>query len=170
MKVFSMLGSALTRDEAMALVRSVKRLPKNPIIIQIGGWKGTSTVAMIETRPDAFIFSVDIKPWPDERQNVEKYGLNAKQVVRVLGDSKTMGWPINLKADMIYIDGDHRYNGVRADCETWIPRVKKGGLIVFHDYIPLRPPPKNQVAKVVDVYCKNMKQFVKAGRVIGFVK
>lgn len=170
MKVFKMLGSALTKAEAMALINSAKRLPPNPIIIQIGAWKGTSTVAMLEARPDAFIFSVDIKPWPDERENLIKFGLDHTRVFRVLGDSKQMSWPDKIKADMLYVDGDHRYNGIKADCETWVKTVKSGGLILFHDYIPLRPPPKNQVAKAIDEFFAGRKPFIRAERVIGFVK
>lgn len=168
MKVFAMLGSALTKDEALGLARGVEDLPPNPVIVNIGAWHGTSTVAMLETRPDAFIFSVDVKPWPLERENLIKYGLDHRRVVRILGNSAEIDWPFDI--DAIYIDGDHREAGIKADCEAWLHKVKPGGMIMFHDYIPLRPPKKNQVAKVVDSFFKDQKPEYRAGRVIVFRK
>lgn len=35
--------------------------------------------------------------------------------------------------DFLFIDGDHRYEGVRKDFEMYSPFVKKGGLVAFHD-------------------------------------
>jgi predicted O-methyltransferase YrrM len=38
--------------------------------------------------------------------------------------------------DLLFIDGDHGYDGVRADFENYAPLVKPGGLIAFHDIVP----------------------------------
>lgn len=38
-----------------------------------------------------------------------------------------------MKADMVYIDGDHEYEGVKADLEAFYPIVKEGGLIFGDD-------------------------------------
>ena len=35
--------------------------------------------------------------------------------------------------DVLFIDGDHSYEGVKKDFELYEPLVKKGGLICFHD-------------------------------------
>jgi predicted O-methyltransferase YrrM len=35
--------------------------------------------------------------------------------------------------DMLFIDGDHTYEGVKADYELYAPLVREGGLIGFHD-------------------------------------
>ncbi len=37
--------------------------------------------------------------------------------------------------DLLFIDGDHRYEGVMADFLLYSPLVKKGGIIAFHDVI-----------------------------------
>lgn len=39
------------------------------------------------------------------------------------------------KFDMIYIDGDHRLEGVIRDMEASIPLLKDGGILIFNDYI-----------------------------------
>ena len=37
------------------------------------------------------------------------------------------------KTDFLFIDGDHTYQGVKADFEMYAPLVRPGGLVVFHD-------------------------------------
>lgn len=37
------------------------------------------------------------------------------------------------KLDVVFIDGDHSYNGVKADYEMYSPLVREDGLVAFHD-------------------------------------
>jgi hypothetical protein len=39
--------------------------------------------------------------------------------------------------DWVYIDAYHRYTSVLADIQTWLPKVKKGGIIMCHDFTTL---------------------------------
>lgn len=41
--------------------------------------------------------------------------------------------------DYLFIDGDHKYEGVKRDFELYAPLVRKGGLIALHD-IAEHPP------------------------------
>ncbi len=36
--------------------------------------------------------------------------------------------------DLIFVDGDHSYEGCKADIEAWLPYMKKGGVMAFHDF------------------------------------
>ena len=36
--------------------------------------------------------------------------------------------------DFVYIDGDHRYEYVVLDIKSWLPKVKKRGILGGHDY------------------------------------
>jgi len=38
--------------------------------------------------------------------------------------------------DLLFIDGDHSYEGVAADFRLYAPFVRDGGSIVFHDIVP----------------------------------
>ncbi len=40
------------------------------------------------------------------------------------------------KLDVLFIDGDHTYAGVKQDFELWAPLVKAGGRVIFHDILP----------------------------------
>ena len=42
----------------------------------------------------------------------------------------------NRQIDFLFIDGDHSYEGVKKDFETYSPLVRKGGIIAFHDVAP----------------------------------
>jgi len=35
--------------------------------------------------------------------------------------------------DFVYVDGDHRYEGVKSDLELYRPKLKKGGIMAGHD-------------------------------------
>ena len=35
---------------------------------------------------------------------------------------------------LLFVDGLHSYEGVRDDIENWVPRVVRGGIVVFDDY------------------------------------
>ena len=36
----------------------------------------------------------------------------------------------------VFIDGDHRYDAVKRDCELWEPKVRDGGILAGHDFTP----------------------------------
>jgi hypothetical protein len=38
--------------------------------------------------------------------------------------------------DFVYIDANHTYEGVTEDIKYWYPKVKSGGLLLGHDYLP----------------------------------
>lgn len=40
------------------------------------------------------------------------------------------------KLDVLFIDGDHSYEGVKKDFELWSPLVRAGGMVLFHDILP----------------------------------
>lgn len=56
------------------------------------------------------------------------------------GDSSTnMGKVPDGYFDVIYIDGDHAYEGVRRDIAASVPKLKPEGVLVFNDYCVWSP-------------------------------
>ncbi len=43
--------------------------------------------------------------------------------------------PDNL--DLVYIDGDHSYEGIVTDLQCWYPKVREGGILSGDDYTNL---------------------------------
>lgn len=41
---------------------------------------------------------------------------------------------IKEKIDILYVDADHRFKAVLHDLQFWVPWVRKGGLIICHDW------------------------------------
>jgi predicted O-methyltransferase YrrM len=51
------------------------------------------------------------------------------------------------KIDFLFLDGDHTYNGIKADFENYHSLVAKGGMIAFHDICASPPGLNCQVDK-----------------------
>lgn len=40
----------------------------------------------------------------------------------------------NGSLDFVYLDGDHSYEGCKSDIDSWLPKIKSGGILAGHDY------------------------------------
>jgi len=131
-------------EEVLELQRLAQTLAPNPTVINIGAGAGTSGLAFCESRPDLRLVTVDIQHLSSpygclvgEETVLRDSGYWGDQVEQILGDSKSIGqeWlgrggPV----DMVFIDGDHSYEGCKGDIEAWLPNLKPGGLLAIHDY------------------------------------
>lgn len=161
--------------EVIKLQELCRELPANPVIIQIGAERGCSTMAMLEARPEAFIFSIDIGERVEERVHLAMGKLPTYNVVRGLGSSQEIGqnWPIGWQCDLLFIDGDHRRPWIDLDIILWANSgtVKKGGILAFHDYIPDPPAHiRGRVAQAVDEWMNKaaIPYYCLVGRLIAF--
>ena len=64
----------------------------------------------------------------------QRLGVFGDRVTQIRLDSVEAAQLINEPLDFVYIDGDHSYEGIRADLEAWFPLVREGGIIAGHDY------------------------------------
>jgi hypothetical protein len=74
--------------------------------------------------------------WHDDNYAsvLEKIKGNEDKVIILKGFSYKMAEKIpNESLGMAYIDGDHTYEGARADIDSFWPKLVKGGIMVFHD-------------------------------------
>lgn len=118
--------------------------------VEIGAYAGGSSCLMLQ-RLNTTIISVDLgKPISKEvvfsniiqykkNNNYYKYIQGNSQtqetkdrVIETLSNSRVLGY--TNKIDLLFIDGDHSFDGVLADFNTYSDLVNIGGYIVFDDY------------------------------------
>lgn len=149
----------MTREEVDLLKSLTRGLEDRPIIVNIGAERGTSTLAMLEERPHAYMYSVDTGACLQEFANIRKAGIDDTNVLRLRGRSQEVGLEFyGGPIDLLFIDGDHSYQGVKDDIKVWFPHVKEGGgIIAFHDYIqePIPAHIHGRVVYAVDEWVKD---------------
>lgn len=115
----------------LALVMDIEPLRT---IVEVGAFAGGTLWAWHQL--GARVIGVDMPPpgYPDGPQ-VNDLGMTV-----ICGDSHDPATREQLLAelagdpvDMLFIDGDHTYEGVKADYELYSPLVRPGGIIGFHD-------------------------------------
>lgn len=139
---------ALAFDEAAYIYRLVRGLGA-ATIAEIGRYEGGSTVliaAAMDRGATLWSYDLHVKlmmtqlgPEIDAevQRTLERYGLH-ERVRLVVADSKLVEPPIG-GCDLVFIDGDHTYPGVRGDYENWRRALRPGGHLLFHDAAALRP-------------------------------
>ena len=70
-------------------------------------------------------------PFYTNISNIRDLGLINK--IRLIEGNTKNYENYELKSDILFIDGDHSYEGVKADYEHWIHTLKEGGSLLFHD-------------------------------------
>jgi predicted O-methyltransferase YrrM len=144
------IAPAQIRSEIESLLELLRVDPPRHIL-EIGTARGGSLYLFTEVAaPDAVILSVDLP----RGQFGAGYGLSRllllrsfargrQRVVLLRADSHDPRTFAKVKAklggrplDFLMIDGDHTYDGARADFETYSQLVRPEGLIALHDIVP----------------------------------
>ncbi len=137
--------ASLQLDEAALLYRLARRVPVGGAAVEIGRFKGGGTLLLASALPEgAELWSYDLHvalrddlsgPQLDSelRTALDRYGLSDR-VRLVVGDSRTVAPPPRPCA-LVFVDGDHTYEGARGDYERWAEFVAPGGHLLFHDAV-----------------------------------
>jgi predicted O-methyltransferase YrrM len=126
--------ASLRFDEAALLYRLARDAGDGPVV-ELGRFKGGATLLLAAANPAAVVWSYDIDPAYDQdlAAAMLRYGLD-RRVEIVVGDSRTAPAPPE-PPSLVFVDGDHTYEGARADYERWREVLRPGGLIAFHDAV-----------------------------------
>ena len=73
-----------------------------------------------------------IPTYEEAKRTIEEQG-DVSKVEIVKGNSWRIGKNWKGEIDILFIDGDHSYEGVKKDFINWEPHVVKGGYILMHD-------------------------------------
>lgn len=97
-------------------------------VLEIGCYKGGTALGFLEIGCN--VCSVDIKLQPEVKDLRDSPRFRLFMRIIDINDFLPLSY-----FDMLFIDGDHSYENCKKDYEEFLPFVKKGGLIVFHDIV-----------------------------------
>lgn len=135
-------------------------------LVEVGGWTGAGTAVFV--RHFAKVYVVD--PWDPTQGEIagegqvaqaealfdRRHGADPRVVkYRLTSAAAARDLPGTDVFDAVYLDGLHAYGHVLADIESWLPRVRRRGVLCGHDYHPEKFP---------DV-CRAVRHFFPADRV-----
>lgn len=137
------------RYEIETLYNRVKDI--NPkVICEVGTYRGGTLYLWCKiANENAEIFSLDLEGGLDNafsknrRKLYSKFIKSSQKLSFIVGDSHSKETALILdkklagkQIDFLFIDGDHSYKGAKQDFENYLPFVRKGGIIAFHDILP----------------------------------
>jgi predicted O-methyltransferase YrrM len=140
------------RSELRELLDVLEREPPRRML-EIGTANGGSLFTFARTcAPDARVISVDLHHgefgggYPAWKVPLYRaFARRGQRLHLVRGDSHAAATRDRVREllageplDFLFIDGDHTYDGVRADFDSYSPLVRPGGLVGFHDIAPPR--------------------------------
>ncbi len=152
--VYSDLGKCLGIKQKRAEIAEfiglvAERKPQK--IIEIGTARGGTLFLLAHvSSPDSRILSIDLPGGPFgggyprfKSGLLRRFGGRAIRLLRAdshrLETFQKAKYIIDGEVDLLFIDGDHTYEGVKMDFQRYSPLVKKGGIIALHD-IAEHPP------------------------------
>lgn len=114
---------AFSTFDMEVLIPEVEKIPGGGCYLEVGVDKGKSLwIARQVAKPNVVVAGVDLNIDP-----------NIKGTWFMQRDSIEISKSWNRKIDVLFIDGDHTYEGCKADIEAWHLHMKKGSVMLFHD-------------------------------------
>lgn len=137
--------SHLTYRERVTLFRLAQ---STPIVAEIGSYVGASACCFGAARKQqgfGHVICIDTwanhamsegirDTWQDFRNNTLLY---RDYIIPIRGFSTQVVKQVQCEVshvDLLFIDGDHTYEGVKADWEAYKQFMRVGSIVVFHDY------------------------------------
>lgn len=163
------LAAEMTIAEHHLLISSLLSLNGHRPHLEIGTAAGGTLCAMLsaipaDTRPP-FVVVDPLKYFPNQLETVHRnliehridpstVEFRAMKSVKALRESERRGEQF----DFILVDGCHKIQSVTSDLK-WSRQLAVGGLICFHDYLPIYPGVKMSV----DRFLRKHKNYTIAG-------
>jgi predicted O-methyltransferase YrrM len=147
------LPGMLTPAEVDCLFHLGQFNQRQGVIVEIGSWKGKSTVALARgsaKKTHEKIYAIDPHSiLPEERYfedtkseflaNVARAGIEDGVVPMIMTSQEAAkGW--NRPIRLLWIDGDHRYEPAKLDFTLWEAFLVEGGILALHDTIRKQGP------------------------------
>lgn len=114
----------------------IDRLPKGGNVAEVGIDRGDFSLELLNRiRPERLhLFDIDISRLVNPAILAELDNGSGRVRTHVGDSSTSLARMPDAYFDVIYIDGDHTYEGVMRDIEAALPKVKPTGALIFNDY------------------------------------
>ena len=155
----------LTDNEGEFLYNAAKNCRGRGVIVEIGSWKGKSTVWLAKGSKagnNVKVYAIDphtgssehkrggsrVWTFAEFKQNIRRANVE-DAVVPIIRTSEDAAHDWKEKpVELLWIDGAHDYEIVKLDFDLWFPYLIEGGSIAFHDTIGW-PGPRRLVKEKV---------------------
>jgi hypothetical protein len=135
-----LVGTSLITD--LILLKSLARRFENCAYLEIGSWRGESLVNISDVTLDCTSITLskaEMKALNFSDEFIKAHGFysnNIETITKIEHDSHTYDFnQLNKSFDLIFVDGDHSYEGVLNDSRKVFPlRKNDRSIIVWHDY------------------------------------
>lgn len=173
-KIVENIEGWLGNEVGEFLYKTAKRVSGKGVIVEVGSWKGKSTVWLAKGSKGNRVKVYAIDPHTGSPEHVKKYGKiwtfeefkrNIKNagcediVIPIIKTSEDAAREWNKPIEFTFIDGAHDYESVKLDFELWFPHVIEGGIMAFHDTVGHWEGPK----RVVKEFIYGSKNFKNVG-------
>lgn len=126
----------------LALLKALAKKYAVNSVLEIGTWRGESIANLALVGCNCYTLNLSdeevYKLWPncDYVASHRFFSKNLSNVHHIFGHSNTFDFSrLNQRFDMIFIDGDHHYDSVKADTISAFKLIDVDkGIIVWHDY------------------------------------
>lgn len=131
------------KSEITRLTEIIKTLSP-ATLCEIGAARGGTLFLLTRVAaPEATIITMDLHFDPARKAALYSFARTGQEIFCLEADShrhETLDTVETILAgkplDLLFIDGDHSYEGIAADFKLYSPLVRRGGLIVCHDIVP----------------------------------
>jgi len=142
----------LTEREARFLALVAACAPAQGVILEIGSFKGKSTVGLasvalryglgpvitVDPHSGPSITDPDVGPkgssWDDFRASLHQAGVeSAVEAHRAYSRDVAPGWTRPIR--FLWIDGDHTYRGAKEDIDLFRSHLVPGAIVALHDVL-----------------------------------
>lgn len=147
LKRIEQIDGMLSNNEAILLYNLAKKA-NNGVIVEIGSYKGKSTICLGYGSKDGSgvrVYAIDphqgnlslnkhaLPSLKEFKTNISQNKEIKDYVLPLFITSEAANEIVKQKADLVFIDGDHSFPSVLKDFQLWNSKLNEGGIIAFHD-------------------------------------